>query len=356
MNEPLRLLSIGAGAIGTYIGGSLALGGHAVVFVERPDVAERLRARGLRLDLQGTVKHLPDPQVVESIEAALSGQNYDAALFALKSFDTPAFLESLTVDKGSMPPILCLSNGVGNEPAIAAALGQDKVIAGTVTSAIGRGEVGEVVLEKLRGIGVALPQHGREADGRRLSERLVSASNAVGLNAELFVSAADMKWSKMLTNLIANATSAILDITPGEVFADPGLYRLEIGQLREALRVMAAQGIKVVDLPGTPVRQLAFAVKYLPLMVSRPLLGKAVAGGRGAKMPSFHIDLHAGRGKSEVEFLNGAVVRAGWDANIPTPVNELLTETLLALTRGEIPLDTYRGKSEELIGELRRQQ
>jgi 2-dehydropantoate 2-reductase len=354
VSEPLRLLSIGAGAIGTYIGGSLALGGHQVVFVERPDVAEQLRSRGLKLDLQGTVRQLPDPQVVESIGDALAAQTYDAALFALKSFDTPAFLESLTVDKNILPSILCLSNGVGNEPAIAAALGPDKVIAGTVTSAIGRGDVGEVVLEKLRGIGVALPQQGGDAEGRRLSERLVAASNAAGLNAELFVSAADMKWSKMLTNLIANATSAILDITPKEIFAHPGLYRLEIGQLREALRVMAAQGIKVVNLPGTPVRQLAFAVKHLPLMVSRPLLSKAVGGGRGGKMPSFHIDLHAGRGKSEVEFLNGAVLRAGRDAGIPTPVNELLTETLLALTRGEIPLDTYRREPEKLIGELGR--
>jgi 2-dehydropantoate 2-reductase len=182
-----------------------------------------------------------------------------------------------------------------------------------------------------------------------LCERLVAALNAVGLNARLFASAAGMKWSKMLTNLVANATSAILDMPPREIFAHPGLYRLEIGQLRECLQVMAAQGINVVDLPGTPVRLLAFAVKYLPLPVSRPLLGRAVGGGRGEKMPSFHIDLHAGRGQSEVDFLNGAVVRAGRRANIPTPVNKLLTEKLLALTLGEIPIEDYRGQPEKLI-------
>jgi 2-dehydropantoate 2-reductase len=352
MSEPLRLLSIGAGAIGTYIGGSLALGGHQVVFVERPEVAEELRARGLGLDLQGTERHLPDPKIVDSIEEALAGPDHDVALFALKSFDTPGFLASLTVTKEALPPFLCLSNGVANEPAIAGALGPDKVIAGTVTSAIGRGNAGEVVLEKLRGVGVALPEHRDDVARRRLCERLVEAMDGAGLNARLFDSAADMKWSKMLTNLIANATAAILDMPPAEIFAHPGLYRLEIGQLRETLRVMAAQGIQVVDLPGTPVRLLAFAVKSLPLAVSRPLLGKAVAGGRGAKMPSFHIDLHAGRGQSEVDFLNGAVVRAGRDNNIPTPVNELLTETLLALTRGEIPLDAYRRQPEKLISAL----
>jgi len=344
VGESLRLLSIGAGAIGTYIGGSLALGGHQVVFVERPEMAEGLRSRGLKLNIQGTENHLPAPNVVDSIEKALATQEFDAALFALKSFDTPTFLASLTMPPASLPPFVCLSNGVANEPAIAVALGSDKVIAGTVTSAIGVRGPGDVVLEKLRGVGVAA--------GGRLSERLVAAMDSAGLKAQLFASASDMKWSKMVTNLIANATSAILDMSPAEIFAHPGLYRLENRQLRETLQVMAAQGIKVVDLPGTPVRLLAFAVKYLPLAVSRPLLGKAVGGGRGSKMPSFHIDLHSGRGKSEVEFLNGAVVRAGKEAGIPTPVNELLTERLLALTRGEVSLDSYQAQPEKLTKEL----
>lgn len=352
MSEPLRLLSIGAGAIGTYIGGSLALGGHDVVFVERPEVAEELRSRGLRLDLPGAERHVPDPQVVHSVEEALAGRDFDAALFALKSFDTPGFLASLTVPADTMPPFLCLSNGVDNEPAIAAALGADKVIAGTVTTAIGRRGTGGIVLEKLRGVGVARPEQGGHAKEHRLSERLVEAMDEVALNARLFASAADMKWSKMLTNLVANATSAILDMPPREIFAHPGLHRLEIRQLRECLRVMAAQGIKVVDLPGAPVRLLAIAAKYLPQTVSRPLLSKAIGGGRGDKMPSFHIDLHAGRGKSEVDFLNGTVVRAGQRTHIPTPVNRLLTDRLLALTSGQIPLEEYRGQPEKLIREL----
>jgi 2-dehydropantoate 2-reductase len=344
MSAPLRLLSIGAGAIGTYIGGSLALGGHQVVFVERPEVAEGLRSRGLKLNLSGTEKHLTGPQVVGSIEQALAIQDHDVALFALKSFDTATFLASLSVPTESLPPFLCLSNGVDNESVMAAVLGPDKVIAGTVTSAIGVRQAGDIVLEKLRGVGVAA--------GHQLSERLVTAMDAVDLNAQLFASAADMKWSKMLTNLIANASSAILDMSPREIFAHPGLHRLEIGQMREALQVMDAEGIKVVDLPGTAVRMLAFAVRYLPLAVSRPLLGRAIGGGRGGKMPSFHIDLHSGRGRSEVDFLNGAVVQAGRRTNIPTPVNELLYEKLRALTRGEIGLDHYRRKPEKLIKEL----
>lgn len=351
-SSSLKILVFGAGAIGTYIGGSLALAGHNVVFVEQPAVADELRQRGLRLDLTLDPRRktaeafvLPPPSFVlaGSLEDALKYWPFDVAIFALKSFDTQAALEGMKSFAEKLPPILCLSNGVDNEPAIAAALGADKVIYGTVTTAIGRRAAGDIVLEKLRGIGIA--------DGHPLSAKLVSAFNAALLNAELFPDAADMKWSKMLTNLLANPTSAILDMTAAEVFANRKLYKLEIQMLRECLAVMEAKKIEVVDLPKTAVRALAFATK-LPLWLSKPLLARAAGSGRGAKMPSFHIDLHSGRGKSEVYFLHGAVVRAGTQAGVATPVNKVLTETLLSLTNKEIPLEMFAGKPETLLSKV----
>jgi 2-dehydropantoate 2-reductase len=160
-----------------------------------------------------------------------------------------------------------------------------------------------------------------------------------------------MKWSKMLTNLIANPASAILDMTAAEIFANRKLYKLEIEMLRECLAVMQAQNIAVVDLPGTPVKALAFAAS-LPPWLSKPFLGRAAGSGRGAKMPSFHIDLHSGRSKSEVEFLHGAIVRAGEKVNVPTPVNKVLTETLLKLTNREIPLEEFAHQPEKLLALL----
>jgi 2-dehydropantoate 2-reductase len=243
-----------------------------------------------------------------------------------------------------LPPILCLSNGVANEPAIAEVLGVDKVIYGTVTTAIGRRGAGDIVLEKLRGVGVA--------KGHALSEKVNDALNKAYLNSQLFENADSMKWSKMLTNLVANPTSAILDMSAAEIFADKDLYKIEIDMLKECCDVMQAQAFDVVDLPGTPVRALAFATK-LPLWLSRPFLGKAAGAGRGAKMPSFHIDLHSGRGKSEVEFLHGAVVRAGEKFNVPTPINKVLTETLVALTNKEIPLEEFAHQPEKLLSKVK---
>ena len=350
-NHPLKILSFGAGAIGTYIGGSLALSGHEVVFVERPDVVEALSARGLRLDLSLDKRRNPpatdlipaaDLVFADSLAKALDYGPFDIALFALKSYDTESALKGILSLAEKMPPVLCLQNGVDNEPAIGEILGPENVIAGTVTSAIGRRDAGDIVLEKLRGIGVA--------NEHPLAERLVKAMNVALLNAKLYDRAADMKWSKMLTNLVGNATSAILDMSPAEIFSRNGLYAFEMQMLSEALDVMNAQKISVVDLPGTPVKLLALAAKG-PIWL-RPLAAKKLGGGRGGKMPSFHIDLHSGRGKSETDYLNGAVVRAGKQAEIPTPINQLLNETLLAMTRSEISVESYAKRPEKLLGQI----
>jgi 2-dehydropantoate 2-reductase len=358
LSHPLTILCFGAGAIGTYIGGSLALAGYRLVFLEQPARVPDLRERGLKLDLTAdkrrtgkTVFEIRDSETVSfagSLDEAFNLATFDVILFALKSFDTSSALKTIAEYRVSnpgfsFPPILCLQNGIDNEPAIAAALGVDQVIYGTVTSAIGRRPAGEIVLEKLRGVGVA--------EGHPLSRKLTEAFEGALLNAKLYPKAADMKWSKMLTNLLANPTSAILNLTAAQVFADPRLYGLEILQLKECLAVMQAQGIGVVDLPGTPVRALALATR-LPLWLSKPFLSKAAGAGRGAKMPSFHIDLYAGRGLSEVTYLHGAVVREGARLGVPTPVNQLLTERLLDLTAGKIPLDTYSGRPEKLLSEI----
>jgi 2-dehydropantoate 2-reductase len=345
-SQPLRFLIFGAGAIGTYIGGSLALAGYPVIILERPEIAADLRRRGLSLQLGETLQRVPEPVVEGSIEDALRHGPFDLAVFAVKSYDTLSTLSNWQPYLAQMPAFLCLQNGVENEEALASVLGEGRVMAGTVTSAIGRRDAGDIVLERFRGMGVA---GGFSPEKVELARRAAAALQVAGLNPRFYPRPADMKWSKMLTNLLANATSAILNMTPAEVFAHPGLFRLEMRQLRETLQVMAAQGIKVVDLPGTPVWLMAWIVRSLPPRLAQPLLSRAVGKGRGAKMPSFYLDLHAGRGKSEVEFLNGAVVRFGQKTGVPTRANALLTKTLMALTRGELAMEAFDHQPERLL-------
>ena len=341
MEERLNWLIFGAGAIGTYIGGSLLLRGHKVVFFDQPEAVSNILENGLRLNIEGQEHRILHPVIYTTLPGAISHAPMDVAVFALKSYDTDQVLEIIRPFADLIPPVLCLQNGVENEPAIESVLGKGKVIAGTVTSAIGRRAAGDIILEKLRGMGVA--------EGHPLSEKLVPLLSEAGLNAQLFSSAVGMKWSKMLTNLLANASSAILDMTPAEILSHRGLYRVEISQLREAIRVMHAQQIQIVDLPATQVRMFAWAVSNLPLWLSHPFLSRIAGKGRGQKMPSFHIDLHSGRGKSEVDYLNGAVVRFGERLGIPTPVNSWLNQTLLSLTQGKMPVDIYSHNPEKYI-------
>lgn len=338
----LRVLVIGAGAIGTYIGGSLALYDQAeVTYFVRPRTAQTLRQRGrLVLQLADGEHSLPLPSLLETPQQVTT-EAFDLAVLAVKTYHLPGFLESIAPVRDAFPPVLCLLNGVEAEGILAQTLGAGRVLAGTVTSAVSRRGPGDITLERPRGIGLA--------QGHPLVSSLFTACDRAHLRPRLYTNAAAMKWSKLLTNLTANATSAILDLPPAAIYAHPGLVKLEAAMLREALAVMQAQGLPVVGLPGAPVRLLAWALRYLPLALLGPVLRKVVGGGRGGKMPSFHIDLHSGRGQTEVDALNGAVVRYGERLGIPTPVNRLLTETLNGLTSGRLSLDTYRHRPETLL-------
>jgi 2-dehydropantoate 2-reductase len=340
----MRLLFLGAGAIGTYVGGSLASAGHQVAYSEQPDAAATIAAQGLRLTRDGRTTSVRDVAIFDSADAALAAGPYDACVFALKSFDTGPALDGLIATGADVPPVLSLQNGVDNEPLIAAKLGTDRVVTGTVTTAVGKPGTGQVIEEKRRGIGIALDHP--------LGERLVGALNDAHLNGRGYPEPGPMKWSKLLTNLTGNATSAILDEPVSALFADDRLYEVELAVLRECLAVMDALGHRPVDLPGTPVRALALAATRLPRFVAQPALTRFLGGGRGDKMPSFHIDLYSGRGRTEVGYLNGAVVRHGEAHGVPTPVNRVLTETLEALSSGHQPLDTYRHDPDALLALL----
>ncbi len=330
----MRFMCFGAGAIGTYIGGSLALSGQPVTFVDSPQVAAAIWASGLHLQLGDIDRAIPQPEVCGSINEALNQGSFDIAVVAIKAYDTSGLVQELKPFRGSLPPVLCLQNGVENEALFSEAFGYENVIAGSVTSAVGRIASGSIFLERKRGIGVS--------GAHPIIPRLVEGMNIAGLNARRYGSPPSMKWSKMLTNLLANASSAILDMPPAEIFAHPGLYRCEVRMIKEALAVMDAQKIPVTNLPETPVWWLVWFMRSLPPALSQKLLVNSLGKGRGAKMPSFHIDLYGGRGKSEVDYLNGAVVRAGEKYHVSTPINRWLNETLMGMVAGKISRDQYR--------------
>ncbi len=340
----MNYLIFGMGAIGTYIGGSLKMSGETVMYFERTEVVRRLNHQPLMVEIEGKEQSFLPDLVSDSLEIILDQYSVDVAVVAVKSFDTPSVAALLKPYCDQISAVLSLQNGVENEEILAEFVGGDRVVAGTLTSAVAKRDTGRVVLERKRGIGVA--------GGNPLSGKIVESFNRAGLNAKLFQNGWEMKWSKLLTNLLANATSAILDLTPVEIFSDPKLFKIETEQVREAVRVMTKMGYRVIDLPGTPVRILSFLFHHVPQGIARRIAGRTLAAGRGGKMPSFHVDLYRGYRPLEVDYLNGAVVRFGERLGVATPVNSFLNETLLSIAERPLELNGYRKNPEKMIADL----
>ncbi len=329
----MKIVVFGAGAVGSYFGASLILAGNEIHFLERPQAAESLVKSGISLYRKGMVQKVSGLNVHTSFSSVKEAGQFDFGILAVKSYDTRNFLDSIRSESASIPPILCLQNGVENEALIADMIGAGQVIAGSVTTAIGREGPGVIIVEKLRGVGIA--------GSSPLVPRIVESFNHAGLRARRYKSIPNMKWSKLLTNLPANASAAILNMMPTEIFGDANLFKLEMEQLRETIKVMKALGYSVEDLPGTPVKLLALGSGFSGQM-GKALFGGILARGRGNKKPSFLIEMQTGSRKSEVEFLNGVVARKGKETGIPTPVNTTYARVLTEIIEGKREWKLFR--------------
>ncbi|MCY3899245.1 MAG: 2-dehydropantoate 2-reductase [Caldilineaceae bacterium] len=350
--DPLRILIIGAGAIGCFVGGKLASAGHAVKLVGRPGTTAALQSRGLELHAaDGAVERIPSVSAVSSLREAFP-DSYDLAILAVKSYDTETVLDELAPAEALLPPaILSLQNGVGNEEQIAARFGPQRVLAGTITAPVEVKEPGVVQVTKSTfAVGLA-DFHGGSADPK--SNSLSSSFSSAGLPAKVYDDAYSMKWSKLLMNMIGNATSAILAEPPAVTFADPRIADLEIDALREALRVMAAAGIRPLNVEKYPLRTLAPLLRFGPRPLLRSALHRVVGGARGGKMPSLFLDLESGKRGSEVAWYNGAIVRKGVEVGVETPANCLLTETVQKLAAERGLRAGWRGNYEQLAAAAR---
>jgi len=314
----LRVVVVGAGAVGSFLGGTLAATGVDVTLLGRrpyagPD-AGALKLHEPSGNRTVTLRRASDPA---DIAAA------DLAIVAVKAFDLETALETTRRWPGAA--ILTAQNGVGAEAVADAWIPYPApLLAGSLTTAVEPAEDGTRRL-RTGGIGVAVVRDDEAGAGAGLATRLVAAWTAGGLPAVLCRDADAMKWSKLLANLVGNATSAILDMDPAAIYADKRSYAIERAQLLEALAVMRALGLKPVGLPGADVRMLLRGIR-LPAVVGRPLVARGIGGARGGKSPSLRLHVRGGgTGPTEVRWLNGAVAAAGARVGVPTPVNEALT-------------------------------
>lgn len=343
----MRILVYGAGAIGGYLGAKLAQSGQTVTLVCRPTTADLINARGLVLAEPGsmTSQHVP---VFSTVEQAMENDaGYDLVILGMKSYDLAPAMAAL-VAAGPLPTaIMTTQNGIGVEDIVGDMAGDACVVAGVVTIPVRREAGNQLIVDK-RGRGMGLSM----VDSAIPIDPLVAMMRQAEIDTVAVADYQAMKWSKALLNTMSNATSAILDMTPKELYQTPAIVDLESRMLRETLTVMDRLNIPIVDLPGAPVRWLARGIRLGPYILMRAIMRRGVAGSRGDKMPSFHMDFHRGRGQSEVVFHNGAIAEAGEAVGVAVPVNRALNDILMRLVRGELDPAHYAHKPAQLVAEV----
>ncbi len=338
----LRVLIIGAGAVGSLIGARLALAGQDVTLVGRAALRDAVAADGLTLIAPDGARQTTRPQVATSAADALAGPDrFDLACLTVKAYDTANIIRELAPLRDALPPLVSFQNGVGNEEALAAAFGADRVIAGALDTPVSVPAAGQVQVHRPR------YRMGLAAVGAAGVAQAAAALSQAGFEVTTYADYRALKWSKLLFNLLANASCAILDWTPAQVMAHPQAARLEARTWQEALRVMAALDVRPVNLAGYPLALFAPLAQRLPTGILGRVLRGFVSGGRGSKMPSLHIALAEGK-RSEVAWLNGAVARLGTAHGVATPVNQMLADVVAALTEGRAQRADWRGNIDRL--------
>jgi 2-dehydropantoate 2-reductase len=309
----MKALVVGGGAVGSLLAWVLAAAGVPTTIVRRR--AARSEVRELTVIGPGRTTGRAVVNIVRSTEDV----EFEPSIVALavKAFDLPDAVDSLPAfDRATF---VTVQNGIGSEEAAIERRPGNPLIAASLTASVDLETEDRLRWLRRGGIGLSTVRPGS------ISVNTIALMlDEPGLPARVYPDWRAMKWSKLIANLVGNATSALVDVTVSEVYAHPGLFEIERRQLREASAVIRALGLKPVSLPGASVAQLGLGLE-LPGPVARPILGFAVGGGRGGKDPSLRLAMAAGATQTEVGWLNGAVAGAGAELGVPTPVNAALT-------------------------------
>jgi 2-dehydropantoate 2-reductase len=286
----LRVAVLGAGAVGCFYGGMLARAGHPVTLIGRPQHVQVFEAQGLRMQtrtFEETVK-----VSASTNPAAVAGA--DLVLFAVKSPDTETAGAQMREHLKPGALVLCLQNGVDNAERLRAVLPGTEVAAAVV-----------YVATEMAGPG-HLRHHGRGElviEPSPASERVAQALVEAGVPTEVSHNVRGALWAKLILNCAYNALSAVGRIAYGELVQRPGVQDIMRDVVAECRAVAAADGVSLPGDVDAAVRRIA---ETMPTQFS-----------------STAQDLMRGK-PSEIDHLNGHVVRRGEALGVPTPANRVL--------------------------------
>jgi 2-dehydropantoate 2-reductase len=287
----MQIAVLGAGAVGCFYGGMLARAGHTVTLIGRPLHVEAMQRDGLLLDAKTFTEYVPVRASTEP--SAVEGA--DVVLFCVKSADTEAAGRGIAPHLRPGTTVLCLQNGVDNAERLQAVLPVDMSVVPAVV----------YVATEMAGPGY-VRHHGRGEliiGTAPASAAIQQAFAAAGVPVEISANAIGALWAKLILNCAYNALSAIARQPYGQLVQGVGVKEVMRDVVDECLAVAAAAGVTVPGDIDEAVRNIA---RSMPTQLS-----------------STAQDLVRGK-RSEIDFLNGFVVRKGAELGVATPANRVL--------------------------------
>lgn len=299
----MRILICGAGAMGCLFGGYLSRAGHEVWLLSHwKEQMARIRAQGLLLHSFGGQRWRVPMRVV-SYEEPLP-ENVKVAFICVKSYATGTAAEKAIKRLAPDGVAITLQNGLGNREQLAQVVGASRALLGVTSNGATLLGVGEV---RHAGIGLThLAAEPNRAAATRIAEMLTDAGFSCQVDEEIDA----VVWGKLLINVGINALTAILRVPNGALADYESSRQLLRAAVEEGAAIARAKGISIVEDP-----------------VERTL---AVARATATNRSSMLSDIQRGA-RTEIEVINGAIVREGAALGLPTPVNEILTRLVRAL-------------------------
>jgi 2-dehydropantoate 2-reductase len=301
----MKIVMMGSGAMGGLFGGLLTRSGEEVWLVgNKKEQIDTIRSAGLTFEEKGEIQIIP---MKATLDAASVGKA-DVVIFFVKTYDTETAVSDALVLEKEDTIFLTLQNGLGNEEVICQKIDRKKVMLGITghgATLLGPGHIrhagwGKTFIGEL--------DHRMTDRARRIAQTFSEA----GIETEVSSNIHGQVWEKLLVNVGINALTALTGFKNGQLLDYPETSGLMERLVVEAEEVARRKGIRLEEDPIEKVRRVAEATKE-----NRSSMGQDVDR----------------RQKTEIDAINGAVVREAQALRIPVPFNQAVTDLVKAIEK-----------------------
>jgi 2-dehydropantoate 2-reductase len=310
----MKIHILGAGSLGCAIGGTLAAAGSDVTLIARShEHVDTVNANGL------TLRDADGGERVVKLAATTDASGLspaDLVIVLVKSFHTEAAIEGYKQAVGDKTIVMSLQNGLGHEELLEKAVGRARLLAGKTYVGgvfLAPGVVRAGVQGKLTLIGELDGGHPDKRSER--VQRVAAEFERAGLKTTVSDNITGVIWDKLLVNTATGALSGITRLPYGPLYSVPELEATAVAAVAEAMAVARAKGVT--------------------LSIKEPVDAWRMAGaGLGADFKASMLQSLEKGSVTEVDFINGAVVREGERLGVPTPVNRTLVACIKGIEKG----------------------